>query len=81
MTNQTETTKPEARAEAGGQVERVVRRIRKFAARRLAKLAMRLDPTSKEVIAFYQKQAFDMAVFGTAVVHVDYKKLSELPKY
>jgi hypothetical protein len=51
--------------------------IRKALAKRLAKAALKLDPKSPEVVAFYAKQVFDMAVHGGAITHIDYNKVTK----
>lgn len=60
-------------------LDELVGRFRKFLAKRLARMALRLDPKCPEVAAFYQRQMFDMAVYGGCVAHVDYSKFVAPP--
>ena len=52
-----------------------MRRFRRFLARNIAKLAMKIDPLCPEVIEFYSKQLLDLAITGGAMVRIDPSKL------
>ena len=57
----------------------LVGRFRKFLARQLAKTALRLDPECPEVARFFAKQMFDMAVYGNAVSHINFRNFVQPP--